>query len=472
MNVLQTVKEVREQKRETKYKSAIKVGLMSNSGFGNLGEIATQQAIMQNIRRYCPDAVIHSFSPNPEGAEKELNIPSFPTNNSVGNRWLQGNGDNPIAAKLNHKIESLRALPYHLRSLPYHPIRKLSINIIGTILELLAWIRAYQYLKSFDVLIVSGGGQLDDQCWGGRWGYPFTLLLWGVLAKLGNVKYCMVSVGGGPIDFPASRLLIKWALSLAKYRSYRDEDSQRYIKEIVGFKENDRVYPDLVHSLDLAGYRSAVDRQKPKSQEKYRLVVGINPYICAVMTGDITSLTPPYPSIIEDALYLPYVNKLADFVSWLLQNQYAVRLLASETNEEYHDSHQVSQDIKAILKQNGVAYDEEQIIEDPIQTVEDFIGQLAMTDAIVGSRFHTILLSQLMKKPAIALSFHSKVDLLMANAGQEEYCLQIDKFDSDVLKERFMKLEANRDSIKQQIAKRSQEYREALNEQYHRLFNG
>jgi hypothetical protein len=48
--------------------------------------------------------------------------------------------------------------------------------------------------------------------------------------------------------------------------------------------------------------------------------------------------------------------------------------------------------------------------------------------------------------------------------------LPIDKFDVGTLEERFIALEANQESIKQQLAKRNQEYREALNGQYDRLF--
>ena len=123
----------------------------------------------------------------------------------------------------------------------------------------MALIRAYKYLKDFDILIVSGGGQLDDHCFGGRWGYPFTILLWGILAKLCDVQYFIVSVGAGPLDFWKSRLFIKYALPLAQYRSYRDEDAKRYIKEVVGFHENDPVYPDLANSLQITKYQQLVD---------------------------------------------------------------------------------------------------------------------------------------------------------------------------------------------------------------------
>jgi polysaccharide pyruvyl transferase WcaK-like protein len=463
MTNLQKDKKIEHRCKGNNSKLSIKVGLISNSGFGNLGETATQQAIMQNIRRYCPDAVIHSFSPNPEDAEKELDIPSFPTTSESANGWWEGSGKNTVVANLNHLVNRLRAFP-----LP--GLSKLPIGMIGSTLELLAWIRAYKYLKKFDLVIVSGGGQLDDYCMGGRWGYPFTLLMWGFLAKLCSVKYFIVSVGAGPLDFQKSRLFVRGALSLAQYRSYRDEDSKQYVREIVGFRENDPVYPDLAHSLQLEKYQELLDYPKSQQRENYRLIVGINPYICLIWNGSITELKPPYPSLKDGSLYLDYLDKLASFVSWLIQNQYGIRFLASETNEYWHDCRVVSRDIRNILDRNGVIYGENQIIEDSIQTLDDLMMQISLTDVVVASRFHCVLLSQLMNKPVLALSFHSKVDLLMADKGQADYCLPIDKFDVGTLEERFTALEANQESIKQQLAKRNQEYREALNEQYDRLF--
>jgi polysaccharide pyruvyl transferase WcaK-like protein len=294
--------------------------------------------------------------------------------------------------------------------------------------------------------------------------------MWGILAKLCDVRYSIVSVGAAPLDSWQSRLFIKYALSLAQYRSYRDEGSLEYVKEIVRFPDRDPVYPDLAHSLPLGKYQDFLNHQKSQRREDDRLIVGINPYMGLIMNGPITNLTPPYPCIGKGSLYVDYLNKLACFVSWLLQNQYRIAFIASETSGEWHDCNQISRDIKNILDKNGVIYSEEQIIENSIQTLDDLMMQLSMMDVVVASRFHCVLLSQLVNKPVLALSFNSKIDLLMADTGQAEYCLQIDRFDVDTLKNRFLTLEANRDIIKQQLAKRTQEYRESLEEQYERLF--
>jgi polysaccharide pyruvyl transferase WcaK-like protein len=76
-----------------------------------------------------------------------------------------------------------------------------------------------------------------------------------------------------------------------------------------------------------------------------------------------------------------------------------------------------------------------------------------------------------LNKPTIAISYHPKIDALMADTGQAKYCLQMSNFDLEILKERFIELEANSTAVKQQLAKRTKEYRDALEEQYEQLFS-
>jgi polysaccharide pyruvyl transferase WcaK-like protein len=80
------------------------------------------------------------------------------------------------------------------------------------------------------------------------------------------------------------------------------------------------------------------------------------------------------------------------------------------------------------------------------------------------------LLAQLLHKSLIALFYHSKIDKLMTGIGQAYYCLQISDFDLETLKAWFTELEANRETVRQQIAQRVPQYRTALAEQHERIF--
>jgi polysaccharide pyruvyl transferase WcaK-like protein len=423
--------------------SVKKIGLMGPYG-GNLGDAAIQQAMIQNIQNYYPNAKIYGFSLDPNDTENRHHIPSFPiTRFYCREQWWLGKNPNFFTTRLYKLVERLSSVSNPI-------VRKFGNLLIYPILEIIATVNAYKNLDGFDVLLVSGGGQIDDY-WGGPWAHPYTLLFWGILAKLRKTKYAIVSVGAGPLDAKLSRLFIKWVLSLACYRSYRDEDSKKFIEKTVGFKRSDRVYPDLAHSLRLTDY------QKSSTGQKLRPVVGVNP---------IPYFDPRIWPQKDRAAYSRYVNELASFVTWLIEQQYAILFFSGCPAGDPP----VIQDIKEILDKNRIVYSQDQIIDSPTSTVDNLMTQLAMTDMVVACRFHGVLLSILINKPVLTLSYHPKINMLMADTEQSHYCLPIDDFNLDTCKERFLALEANQESIKQQLAKRTQEYRSALDEQYERLF--
>ena len=54
-----------------------KIGLLGPYGFGNLGDAAIQQAMVQHIKQHIPDGQIYGFSLNPEDTFNRHGIQSF-----------------------------------------------------------------------------------------------------------------------------------------------------------------------------------------------------------------------------------------------------------------------------------------------------------------------------------------------------------------------------------------------------------
>src|SRR6266496_2094539 len=278
----------------------IRIGLMGPFGFGNLGDAALQQAMLQNIRKYYPDAEILGFSLNPEDTQERHGIPSFPIGRMASNGWLKPK-DNPEC------LVRLNEITNQVCSSQNRAVRLLGWLILRAPLEFLSVLDASKTVRDIDYFIVSGGGQLDDY-WGGPWHHPYTMLVWSLIAKLRKTKLNFVSVGAGPIDHKLSRWFIKAALSLADYRSYRDEDSKRLI-ESIGFKWNDPVYPDLAHSLEIKRYSNA------RLSKITHPVVGIGP---------MAYFDPRVWPERDQRVYIGYLSKLASFSAWLLQNGYNI----------------------------------------------------------------------------------------------------------------------------------------------------
>src|SRR6202040_469856 len=110
------------------------------------------------------------------------------------------------------------------------------------------------------------------------------------------------------------------------------------------------------------------------------------------------------------------LDTLRRFATRLLERGYAVRLLIGDLDYD----RRVKRDLLAALAESGVRWEPGQIVDEPIESVEDLWAQLARTDVVVATRFHNVLLGLMLGKPVLALSYHEKVDSLMEGMGVAE----------------------------------------------------
>jgi polysaccharide pyruvyl transferase WcaK-like protein len=155
-------------------------------------------------------------------------------------------------------------------------------------------------------------------------------------------------------------------------------------------------------------------------------------------------------------------------VGWLLEHKYIVRLLIGDV---LYDK-RVKQDMRELINKRGLKYEEGQIIDEPVSSVEQLLSQLATTDMVVATRFHNVLLALMLNKPVVSISYDPKNDSLMAGVGLAEYCQHIDHLDLDKLVEQFIELEKNVKNLRPCIKQKIEEYRNALDEQYAFIFKG
>lgn len=232
-------------------------------------------------------------------------------------------------------------------------------------------------------------------------------------------------MGAGPLNAKLSQLFIRATLHLSDYRSYRDENTRQLINKI-GFKRKDAIVPDLANSLDISDYEETV---AAKNSSK---VVGIGP------VGFFKEGCWPES---DSNVYAAYVDKMCSIIEWLVERQYDILFLPGEA---YYDLLTIN-DIKAALAQKGLHSISEHFIEKEILSVDDLLEAISITDIVIVSRFHNLLLSQRLQKPAIAISYQSKIDSLMQNTKQGIYCSDISSFMVDSVISQFVSLEENRE---------------------------
>ena len=259
--------------------------------------------------------------------------------------------------------------------------------------------------------------------------------------------FCQCRVG--PINTALGRYLVKSALSLADFRSYRDGASLNYLAGI-GSTNSDRVYPDLAFSLP----KAMLPGDRSKGGRRSIVGIGLMEYLGKY------SMEPP-----GSADTRPYLKKLVVFGEWLLKHEYDIRLLTGDLGDR-----QVTGEFRCLLRARLGAYDEHRIVDNPISSVDELLSELAATDVVVATRFHNILLALLLNKPVISISFHHKCASLMEEMGLSEYCHDIHRMNPGKLIEQFQEVEGNAETLKAVIREKVEQSRKVLAEQYALIF--
>jgi polysaccharide pyruvyl transferase WcaK-like protein len=408
---------LQEAKRKRK-----KIVLFGHFGQGNFGNESTLQAFLCHLRRVLPNAEVTCICTDTEAIKLAYNIDVVPmTGISIKPTWLPR-----------------RALTRLLRRI-----------VIGIPSELYRWFDAFRVLKGEDALIIVGTGLVTDAYGRVSWG-PYTVFKWSLAAKLRRCKLLFVSVGVGPIYSSVGGWLIKSVLSWADFRSYREQAAITWLKGI-GFQTNhDKVYPDLAFSLPEALVRD------DEIEIRRRRIIGLG---LMQYAGKLSTERP------SSAIYLAYLENLAEFVRWLLAHDYDVRLLIGDIVDRT-----VVHEFKKLLKERSLVCGQGRIIDEPVSSVDQLLGQIAATDSVVATRFHNVLLALLLNKPVISISFHHKCDCLMSQMELSEYCQNISDLNVDRLIEQFRDLEGNALELKALIRRKTTECRSALDEQYSFIF--
>lgn len=433
-----------------------KIGLISPCGWGNLGDAAIVDAVIHHLRSRLPDVSICAFTMNPEDTAARHQIPSFRITELSLNHYHTVTTCHKDAAQDTAEEEDqsgvkawvaqqVKGLPgfYNVLSKAYWRIRSddfLLKQARNEFRHIWKWLRL---LRSFDCLIVSGGGQLDE-FWGGPWGHPYALFRWALIAAVTKTRFIILSVGTSSLDSSLSRMFVSGALRLADYRSFRDcvsKERVSYVKPTAG----DPVIPDLAYSLPVSAFWRT-------RQVRERLVVGVSP---------IAYCDPRVWPVADQERYGRYLEELASFVAWLLGEGHHVLLFASDRPDL-----RAIDDLTTVLKSKVPPPKEESISGPPDLTVEGLLSELVDVDYVVTSRLHGVILSHVLNLPVLAISYDNKVDTHMKNVGQTDNCLCIDGIRCEDIISRFNCLKSNVIDGKAVVSSRLAEYKTLLEEQY------
>lgn len=423
------------QKANTGYR----VGVFGHYGHCNLGDEAIIEAVIQNLRSRWPAVSVAGFSMNPEDTARRYGILAYPI------RRL----DDPTSSN---------AAPVVKRS-PLTPAREFlkRFSLLRTIVhaarfvvrlprelwsELVFLGKSYRVAKDVDFFFISGSNQFMDG-FGGVWSFPYTLLKWTVLARLAGARVVFLSVGAGPVDSLSSRIMVRTALSLADYVSFRDAASHRLI-DWFGSRGRWRVYPDLAQSF--------LFERRATTNKGSRPVVGINP----MPVYDKRFWDAP-----DDARYARYVGQLARFSSRLMRERYPIFFFATQSSDEA-----VIDDVLARLDGDLVTASGAPHRVRRSKTVAEVMHTIQSADIVVATRFHGTILALHAHRPVLGICYYRKTRDVLREMGQEAYAVDLDEIEDAELWRVFEALATNHHEEARKIERKGDEVRALLAEQY------
>lgn len=385
--------------------------LFGNFGTGNLGNEASLNAMIDFLRRERPEAQLTCICYGVKKAQEEHNVATIPIKPPL-----------PLDPWFTILDRLLLKIPYHV------------YDIVHTL----------RFVQQFNLFIVPGTGIFDD--FSERWqAMPYNLFKWSLAAKLMRRPFIFISVGAGPIRHPVSRWLLKSAARMAHYRSYRDNASKNYMLSLGASAERDPVFPDLAFALPVPQCAPS------QTRHGYPLTVGVG--VMHYFGWDRSSAD-------GQQIYETYISRMTQFVCWLHENDYRVRLLMGALSDQQCIDDVLGRVVVKFGKQAAEA-----IIAEPAFSFQDLMKQMTDTDLIVATRFHNIISALMLGRPTISIGYAEKNELLLAQVGLGAFCQPADGLDVAVLIAQFKKLVEERGRFPNRIRKTTNEFRERLERQ-------
>jgi polysaccharide pyruvyl transferase WcaK-like protein len=426
-----------------------RIGLLTPYTGGNLGDGAIQDTIITNLRQRAPDTELYGITLNPRDTSARHKIHGFPIDARSMRLHDQAPHGSAVEQSGGGEHNPSRSFVAEIKNLakatPAFPLlRRLYRLASAMTAEVRHWLRAYALVRQLDLLVVSGGGQLDDE-WGGPWSHPYALFKWALLSGIARKPYVFLSVGACRLERPLTRFFLRAALQIAKYRSCRETRTKAIVDQL-GVWGQTGVVPDLAFGLEA------------EEASSYRCSAA-GPVWVAIMPMAYCKPTL-WPK--EDAeIYSRYLQSLADMTSELLRRGYHLLFLWSAAMDRFSIG-----DLTERLDPDVWPRLEAQTERPHLATTRDLLAQLSKADFVIATRLHSVLLSYVQNKPTLAISYDAKVDMLQSDVGLSGYGIDIHHLDPDSLLHKFLALERDAPRIKERLNSMLSIYRPQLDRQY------
>jgi polysaccharide pyruvyl transferase WcaK-like protein len=410
------------------------IAFISPCGFGNLGDVAIQDAFIDGVRTQLGSATtIVGITQNPDDTARRHHVPAVPMDaDSFRLRRPQASPD--------HVAQDPRPAPGAAG-----PLSRLVGSAKLLVREIIHWRIAFREMRRVDTLVVSGGGQLDDH-WGGAWRVPYALWKWSLVARLLRKDVVFLSVGAGTIDSSLTRRFLRSALGRARYVSFRDEETAARVRTR-RLSTSTLVVPDLAFGYDVP------------SEAASTLVRVSGP---TVVVSPIAFLDPATWPRKDDAAYGDQLNRTIELTRLLLER--GLRVIVCTSDKPDLKPATTLYDALAAEHHSGTL--EFSLTSGPVDLLEAF----GRADIAIASRLHGLILANIAGTPTIALSYDWKVDVHMRMVGLEDFVHPIESFEPSHVLASVDTLFSNREEVVAALSARCELLSQAVRAQFVDVF--
>jgi polysaccharide pyruvyl transferase WcaK-like protein len=381
----------------------LRIAVVANAGNTNLGDEAVLASALHALRSRLVDPNIRVFSLNPADTAARHGVAAAPLRSRV---TTTRPADAPTARQ-----DTLRAA---VRTVPVvAPILRACVRVARGAMrfgrEVKFILRSWRRVRGADLLIVAGSNQLEDW-FGGPSGYPYSVLLWTVLARLAGAPVAVISVGAGPLHSRLSQWMCVRALRFTSYASFRDAESLDLMRSL-GYRGPAAVVPDLAFGLELAEPTG-----RPVGRQA-RLAINLFPF-----------RDPQYDPTVTDggADFAEYIDAFARLVA---------AAAARGMQPVVFGSQRADARALELLEQRllTLAPDIRAVERHMPATVDELVDVIDSSDIVVATRYHGILLAVFRNRPTIGICYQSKSRRLLEMAGLGEYAIDATDLDPGVI---------------------------------------
>jgi polysaccharide pyruvyl transferase WcaK-like protein len=231
--------------------------------------------------------------------------------------------------------------------------------------------------------------------------------------------------------------------------------SRRFLAQQGRDVSGDRIVPDVVFGLRPTIEHASAHATSPRPTTNARRKVGVGLMTYRGWRGDDGP---------DAAIYRTYLAKIGDFVTWLLERGYDVRLVTGAANDQ--------EAVDDVIGRVGTLAADGRLQVSKADRLDDLCRDLAGTDLVVATRYHNVIAALLAGRPVISIGYAEKNRELLAHFGLDGACQHVETFDLDRLQRQFSELAAGAVARQPGILAGVDQLRAALDEELDRRFGG